>query len=231
MQEYYIYKATNIVNNKAYIGFTSNFNTRKFQHEWLSENRKDKSYFHKALKKYGKENFKWEIVYKSYDKINTHKKKEPYYIKHFNTYAPNGYGYNLSKGGDGGGQIRSNQWRERQSATRLSHPRCKELQTKATEAARIANTGKKQTEEHIKKRIQNKQKKVIINGVHYTSLKEAAEDLSLHASYLTILVKENGYEFDYVKKTNKFKCPYCSKGSNNIGSLKRWHFENCKNKA
>ena len=89
---YYIYKITNLINGKIYIGKHS----QKIQS-------KD-SYFgsgvllNKAIIKYGKENFKKEIIEMcEKDNIST---KEIYWINKFNSFTPNGY--NLAKGGNGG---------------------------------------------------------------------------------------------------------------------------------
>ena len=97
MQKYYIYKVTNLMNGKIYIGKTNNFTKRKLEHTRYDIN--NGNIFHKALKKYGESNFKWEIIdtCTGLDQIN---KLEKYYIKKFNSYKPNGY--NMTKGGDGG---------------------------------------------------------------------------------------------------------------------------------
>lgn len=97
MQTFYIYKVTNILNNKIYIGKTNDFKKRKLEHTRYDIN--DNSYFHKALKKYGLESFKWEIIDKS-NSLKNINNLEKYYIKKFNSYKP--IGYNMTKGGDGG---------------------------------------------------------------------------------------------------------------------------------
>lgn len=97
MTIYSIYKATCLVNNKNYIGFTSNFKKRKKEH--LTS--KDNFYFHKALKKYGKDNFIWEILYESHDLEHTLNIMEPLYIFIHNSYLE---GYNLTTGGEGSPQ-------------------------------------------------------------------------------------------------------------------------------
>lgn len=92
-----IYKVTNLVNGKCYIGKTVyNLEHRKKQH--LNARYRRKYAFYNALNKYGLSNFKWETIdcCDSEDKLN---ELEMFYIKEFNTLAPNGY--NLSLGGDG----------------------------------------------------------------------------------------------------------------------------------
>jgi group I intron endonuclease len=57
-----IYKCTNKINCKVYIGQTKqNLSTRITQHKNQSENNPS-TYFHKSLKKYAYENFEWEIL-------------------------------------------------------------------------------------------------------------------------------------------------------------------------
>lgn len=92
-----IYKATNIKNGRSYIGQTiQELGTRKKAH--FSEARRSKFYFHKALLKYGKKNFKWTVLEKCNSKEELDE-MEFHYIKQFNTFRPNGY--NLTFGGDG----------------------------------------------------------------------------------------------------------------------------------
>lgn len=97
MRTYYIYKVSNTVNEKVYIGKTSNFKERKWQHERCYE--KEDCRFHRAIQHYGKEKFNWEIIDKT-DNLEKANKLEKLYIKKFNSYHPNGY--NMTKGGDGG---------------------------------------------------------------------------------------------------------------------------------
>lgn len=96
MRTYYIYKATNKVNKKSYIGQTVNFQNRVWQHKRCYE--KEDCLFHRAIQKYGYENFEWQII-----DTCTEKKKaielEKHYIEFYDTYRN---GYNENKGGVGG---------------------------------------------------------------------------------------------------------------------------------
>ena len=95
-----IYSYTNLVNNKKYIGQTNNLKRRISQHKQDSSfNYCDSRYrqlIHQAIRKYGENNFKIDILE---DGINDGDidKKEKYYIELYNTVAPNGY--NLTEGG------------------------------------------------------------------------------------------------------------------------------------
>lgn len=92
-----IYKAINTINNKVYIGFTSKWPLRISQH--LSHSKNSKTAFHKAIQKYGKENFSWELLYQSKDLEHTKTIMEPYFISEYNSFGKNGY--NLTEGGEG----------------------------------------------------------------------------------------------------------------------------------
>ena len=97
-----IYKITNKINNKIYIGMTTkDIEVRWKQHLKVSKNKNNKNYrlIHKAILKYGIENFIFEKLYET-DVINLEhlKELEIKYIKEYNSFES---GYNLTKGGDG----------------------------------------------------------------------------------------------------------------------------------
>ncbi len=92
-----IYKATNIINNKVYIGQTIHpLSVRKSQHE-RSHEYGYKTAFSNAIRKYGKENFKWEVIYET-DSIKDLNEKESYYIEYYKSLVTEN-GYNLKGGG------------------------------------------------------------------------------------------------------------------------------------
>lgn len=84
-----IYKATNLLTNKIYIGQTiKSINERRKSH--LYSARTDSPYkFHKAIRKYGSKQFKWEIVDEGIDHIQLNRLEEFYIIKH--DCVENGY--------------------------------------------------------------------------------------------------------------------------------------------
>ena len=100
MNIYTIYKATNTNNGKSYIGFDSNWPTRKSNHKINST--KKNSCFYAAIRKHGWVAFEWTILYQSVDKNHTLFEMEEYFIREYNTHVDHGHGYNMSYGGDGG---------------------------------------------------------------------------------------------------------------------------------
>ena len=60
-----IYKITNLVDNKIYIGSTIHFNNRMSAHfSYLRKNEHHSSYLQRAYNKYGKNNFQFEVLLK-----------------------------------------------------------------------------------------------------------------------------------------------------------------------
>lgn len=94
-----IYKATNIINGMCYIGVDSNWPHRKHAHKSAMK-RGSNLLFHKALRKYGWENFKWEIVEESNDINLLLNEREEFHIRKNNSYHLDGNGYNMTYGGE-----------------------------------------------------------------------------------------------------------------------------------
>lgn len=97
--KFIVYKIINCINDKLYIGITTNYNQRMKEHLiYYKCNRKRKSYLHNAIKKYGVENFMHEIMCRC-NSWETLCQKENFYIKDLKTKYP--VGYNLTDGGEG----------------------------------------------------------------------------------------------------------------------------------
>lgn len=95
-----IYCFTNNINHKKYIGQTINPAQRYSAHKSNYANKNHKEYnslLHQAFRKYGFENFTYEILVKDIDDIDLLNQLEIYYIKQLNTQIPNGY--NIEPGG------------------------------------------------------------------------------------------------------------------------------------
>ena len=98
-----VYVATNKVNNKQYVGYTTiGLNSRIKNHLKKAYNKSGKHYnyyFQRSIRKYSINSFTWDVIrYCSSKKECIEKEIE--YIKKYNSIHPNGY--NLTHGGDGG---------------------------------------------------------------------------------------------------------------------------------
>lgn len=101
-----IYEVVNKLNNKRYIGKTNgDIEFRKKRHIKESSKQHPKTFFHRALKKYGEESFCWNII--EYCEESDLSSREIFYISKFRTYI--GFddcnGYNMTIGGEGGATI------------------------------------------------------------------------------------------------------------------------------
>ena len=96
-----IYKATNLINGKCYVGkTTTSLRQRKIEHFCDMRNRLNNIYFHNALKKYGIENFKWEVIFECDDELILNV-METFKIMVYHSHKSEGLGYNLTWGGEG----------------------------------------------------------------------------------------------------------------------------------
>lgn len=97
----YIYKITNKLNGKIYIGQT----IQKVTERWNAHCRTPKSkgeadmHIKRALMKYGRENFTFEVIEECGEELLD--EREVYYISYYDSYNN---GYNSTKGGKKGGK-------------------------------------------------------------------------------------------------------------------------------
>lgn len=111
-----VYIIHNILNNKVYIGKTKNLQKRWKKHIKIALGKRivEKFFIHKAIAKYGVNNFTFSIL-QSFHNENDCSAAEIYWINFFKSKFKN-YGYNLTAGGEGcNGRMVSNETRKKQS--------------------------------------------------------------------------------------------------------------------
>ena len=93
----YVYKITNLVNKKIYIGITNQTPQYRFRQHINHADRGGTNHFARAIRKYGKQNFKLEEIEicKTYEDAQEFEKL---YIEQYNSIID---GYNMSAGGGG----------------------------------------------------------------------------------------------------------------------------------
>lgn len=139
-KNYYIYKITNLINGKIYVG------QRKTDKDIEKDN-----YFGsgklitKSIQKRGKVNFKKEVIEicDNWDRLN---EREVYWIKELKSLHPNGY--NLCKGGRGGVSCGENH-----------HLYKKSQKTETKEKIRKSLSGRKRPKEAVIKQLETRSKK------------------------------------------------------------------------
>lgn len=161
-RNYLIYQAINTINNKIYIGQTSNLKKRIYDHIRASKHKKDNMTFHKAIRKYGIDNFKWEVIYKCEDKLVLNVMETMKIIVNHSHISEGGY--NMTWGGEGtSGYKLSNETKEKQRLKKLGIKQTKEhitnrmkwmINYKPTNETKIKmsiiKVGKKNSVEHCK---------------------------------------------------------------------------------
>jgi group I intron endonuclease len=117
-----VYLIINLVNNKKYVGITRNgYLVRFHQHLQESHTAYHNSILHKALAKYGDENFVVKLIETNVPDSQI-KEKEKYYIKLYDTFYVNKKGYNMTEGGDGmSGYSHTKQTKAKISSTLTGH--------------------------------------------------------------------------------------------------------------
>lgn len=105
-----IYKITNTINNKCYIGQSVQIEIRWRWHKGNYKNKNEPSYnkhFYRSIRKYGLENFNFEIIEEcDQSELN---KREMYWIAYYDSYHN---GYNETFGGDGKLQVDRNEFKD-----------------------------------------------------------------------------------------------------------------------
>ena len=206
-----IYKITNQINNKQYVGQTVRSLTERFQ-----EHARKNSVVSQAIKKYGIENFIIEQIdsAKTIEELN---KKEILWIDKLNTMQPNGYNL-CSGGGNTKGYAHKPKSRKLMSAHRkgkytgkqnhfYKKKHSKETRKKMSEAwteerkRQLADLSRERNMRNQAVKVRNLETKQVFN-----SIKEAAEYYGLKPTHITRVCRgkrktTGGFHWEYVDKT------------------------------
>lgn len=224
-----IYKITNIINRKVYIGQTIQTLELRFKQHCRLKNKRSCRLLLNAIKKYGAQNFIIEKLCNCASKSELNK-QEAFFIKEYNSF---GKGYNLTSGGDRvelseaskalisksltgkpsplkGTKARFPVWNK-------GKPWSAEMKIKLSNAHKGQSCwtkGKALTDEHknsiskaqIGKSRPDKYKSIIClnNNIIYSSGRHAATALNLRPSHICSVLKgtrshTGGYKFEYFK--------------------------------
>jgi group I intron endonuclease len=188
---YTIYKVTNLINGKAYIGFDSKWPDRKSVHICEGITRKNKKYpLYRAMQKYGIENLKWEILYQGEDRNYTLNVMEKKLILEHNTHYIEGHGYNMSYGGEGTFGVKcSEETKAKIRKARIGHKWTEEQKKKLSEQ----RTGKKLSEYHKQRmsEVRVKTYQFLKDGetIEIVNLKKYCKENGLHQGNFTTLMR------------------------------------------
>ena len=96
---FYIYRITNVLNGKIYIGKTVDTKRRWYNHRYDGSREFPKSIIGKAIKKHGCNNFTFDVIFQCTSEIDINW-AECYFIQEYDSQINNNKGYNLSFGGE-----------------------------------------------------------------------------------------------------------------------------------
>lgn len=210
----YIYKISNDINDKLYIGKTLyTIERRWYQHKNNAKNRKDLKHLplYSAMNKYGVEHFKIEEI----EEVTNEKElsaREQYWIKFYNTYN---YGYNASIGGDGLQLYDYDYiwelWEQGNSIKQIaSLISCNDYVVRTVLDIHHISTEERKERSAIQQEESHKCYRRKVNQIDiqtneiiktYNSVREAAMSIQCDNSYLSKICKDNkiafGYKWEY----------------------------------
>ncbi len=96
-RKYSIYKITNSINDKVYIGWTSREVSERWYNHCGNSKWKTSGHLYNAIRKYGRENFRVDTIYQSLDREHS-LRMETHFIKSHKAIDRQ-YGYNTTTGG------------------------------------------------------------------------------------------------------------------------------------
>lgn len=95
-KQFVIYRVSNTINGKVYIGITNEFKRRLKEHKYHSKS--GSGLLYRSIRKYGIENFKFEVIEICKD-LNETRLREIFWINEYKSFD-RGFGYNLTTGGE-----------------------------------------------------------------------------------------------------------------------------------
>ena len=248
-----IYKITSKTSNKSYIGKTTKGFQKRFNEHINNAKRGQLSHFYNAIRKYGENDFKIEVLETNVD-IEVLGDREKYWINTFNTY--NGEGYNMNEGGGNGHRPHSEETRKKISEA-FSEER-KQNQSKKYSGEGNPMFNYKWPEEQLNNKSEKmlgennpmyglkgelnpnfgKEKPQSFYDKHKKTWtddrrKEHSKRLSgeNNGMYGKKCSEERAKKIsESNKNSKKYICEFCGKETN-AGNYTRWHGEKCKNKT
>lgn len=231
---FYLYRITDHINNKVYIGQSIQPNVRWSNHKSDARNGKPIQYIHRAMAKYGIENFSFEVIASCRTQEDADETEDALIIQYDSRNKK--FGYNLAIGGSHGGHSEETKQKQREATLQQiaikGHPaqgtkRTEEQRANLSAAQRTSTkvlnkeavytpeVRQKMSESHIGKVLPQEQRKKMAEGIQAWWDKRNAErfatgEIYCHASGCEVSGKAQYYIVNGTR--------YCTKHG---GRLKR----------
>lgn len=190
-----IYKATNTINGKGYIGITNDLDRRQIEHYHHAIKNTSNFVFHRAIRKHGFEAFRWEILAESNTRVEAGK-LEVSFIEKYGTFRS---GYNSTTGGERAWEV-SNKTCQKISQSNMGRTAWNKGQSLTdqhkTNISKAHLGVPKSTEQKNKMSLvkkgkpSNAIKSCILNRIEYASCTEAAKALGVSRDTITYRLKK-----------------------------------------
>lgn len=243
---YYVYKITNTINNKVYIGVTNNLDRRWKEHVYKSE-KVIASKLYAAIRKHDIQNFNMEVIYCTSSKEHVFE-SEVLMIIEQNSVED---GYNIDSGGYGGSDYRSEETRLKISLSAAGRTHTQESKAKMS----ISRSGAKNHMHGVKRpqefrdnmslrqkgiptgrKLSDVNKKNLRDCVIARMATDEGKQKAAEMGRKNLGKKHKPRTEEHIKKLSdahkdkprpQVTCPHCRKVGG-VGSMHQWHFNKCK---
>ncbi len=198
-----IYTITNLIDNKIYIGFSYNINTRFIDHKHnIKKNKHINNHLQQAINKYGIENFEFELLEECDKEFLC--SQENYWANLLNVHNPK-YGYNIQSTNPDCKCGNSIETRIKISKALLGKKRPEGVKNKISETRLLNGFSQKS------KKAQQKKVLHIETGIIYDSRKQVCELFNINYATLGTRLRGqvfNDSGFEYLEKEKKMRNSY-----------------------
>lgn len=199
-----IYKITNLVNGKIYIGQTIQTLEKRLKQHFKPSN--GCTILREAIKKYGRENFTIEQICTVFKRISLDE-VEKLCIKQFNSISPNGY--NIVDGGNKGPTMIGDKNPNFGKKGKLSSNYGSKRSDKTKELMRIKSSGKNNGMYGVRGKFHPSSKKIYCKTLNrqFDSIQDVCRELNLDPSAVVKVLKKKRSQhkelvFNYIEENH-----------------------------